>query len=72
MFSRLTWKKVVEPRVVIGERMSVEKTWMRKTSAMERLSLEVVVVEARDEHLALLVEDEDAADQSSAGGGTEG
>src|SRR5579871_3822546 len=37
MFSRLTWKKVVDPSVVMGERMSVEeRTWMRKTSAMDR------------------------------------
>lgn len=38
MFSLFTWKNVVEPSVVIGERMSVEeRTWMRNTSAIDRL-----------------------------------
>lgn len=34
----LTWKKLVDPRVMIGERTSgLEMTWMRKTSAIDRL-----------------------------------
>lgn len=33
-----TWKKDVEPRVIIGERTSgFEMTWIRKTSEMLRL-----------------------------------
>lgn len=34
----LTWKKLVEPRVMIGDRTSLlEITWMRKTSDIDRL-----------------------------------
>ena len=37
LFTR-TWKKLVEPRVTMGERTSLlEMTWIRKTSEMERL-----------------------------------
>jgi hypothetical protein len=33
-----TWKKEVEPSVMMGERTSgFETTWMRKTSAIDRL-----------------------------------
>jgi hypothetical protein len=40
----LTWKKDVEPRVMIGERTSgLDTTWIRNTSAMDRLQT------ARDE-----------------------
>lgn len=62
-----TWKKEVEPRVMIGERTSgLETTWMRNTSAIDRLggpevsatrqidrpnSLEICPEEARDEDL---------------------
>lgn len=36
-----TWKKLVEPKVIIGDRTSLlETTWILKTSAMERLSSE--------------------------------
>jgi len=34
----LTWKKLVEPRVMMGDRTSLfETTWIRNTSAMDRL-----------------------------------
>ena len=66
LFTR-TWKKLVEPSVMMGDRTSLfETTCIRKTSAMERLKsyiserlvetdvvhrLQVSAVQSRDKHL---------------------
>lgn len=42
LFTR-TWKKLVEPRVIMGERTSLlETTCIRNTSAIERLKVEAI------------------------------
>jgi hypothetical protein len=47
----LTWKKEVDPRVMIGDLTSgFEMTWILKTSEIERLLRQSSIVEFRAEH----------------------